>query len=276
VESGVWAQRAVAEAIHLKRDVHIAASSAPQHDGIPLNWNVRPDTNYVHICTNNTIVGTQFHSFPDMPAGVPLIGDLSSDILSRDIDHTRFALIYGHAQKSFGAAGVTVVAMKRDLMDRIPDGLPTMLDYRTHAKACSNYNTPPVFAIYVVRLVLDWIENHIGGVKKLGEINAAKAAAVYDVIDETPFFTGQVEKSARSHMNVTFSLPSVDLERQFVAEAERQNIVGLQGHRKWRGCRASLYNAVSLEDAQALAVFMRKFARENVSRSADPIAAVAG
>jgi phosphoserine aminotransferase len=270
VESGIWAQRAIAEAEHLKRDVRIVASSAPHHDHIPMNWRVRPDSAYLHICTNNTIVGTQFHEFPEAPAGVPLIADLSSDILSRDIDHRRFGLIYAHAQKSFGAAGVTIVALRRDLMERIPNDLPTMLDYRTHVQASSNYNTPPVFAIYVVRLVLDWIENHIGGVAALGRINTAKAAAIYDVIDESPFYTCAVAVPARSQMNVVFSLPNADLEQRFCAEATRQNLVGLEGHRKWRGCRASLYNAVSLDDAEVLAEFMRTFAKSHAKDAVSP------
>lgn len=261
VESGIWAQRAIAEALHLKRDVHVAASSAPDHVHVPRAWRIRPDTRYVHICTNNTIVGTQIKDIPVLD--VPLVGDLSSDILSRDIDHTRFAIIYAHAQKSFGAAGVTVAAVRRDLMEQTPEGLPTLLDYRVHAKARSNYNTPPVFAIYVVRRVLDWLENVIGGVAAMERLNDAKAAMLYGTIDDSNFYSGPVEPLSRSPMNVVFRLPTPDLERRFVAAAEREGIVGLAGHRQWTGCRASLYNAVSLEDVRVLTDFMRTFANAN-------------
>lgn len=258
IESGLWAKKAIAEAVRLKRDAHIAATSAPDHQSAPRDWKVRPDARYVHVCTNNTIVGTQFHEIPKI--GIPIIGDLSSDILSRQRDHSRFSLIYAHAQKSFGAAGVTIVALRRKLLDSIPDGLPTMLDYRTHAKARSNFNTPPVFSIYVVRLVLDWLENEIGGVAAMERINNAKADMLYETIDRSNFYTSPVDPSSRSRMNVAFQLPTTELEQDFVAAAEHEGIVGIEGHRNWNGCRASLYNAVSLDDVRALTGFMRTFA----------------
>jgi len=259
VDSGIWAERAIAEAINLGRDVHIAASSAPDHRFVPIDWRVRRDARYLHVCTNNTIVGTQFHTFPD--TDVPVVADMSSDILSRNIDHTRFALLYAHAQKSFGAAGATIVAIRRDLMDRIADGVPTMLDYRVHAKARSNYNTPPVFAIYVVRLVLEWLEETVGGIGEMERINNAKARMLCDLIDSSNFYTCRIEPASRSLMNVVFHLPTPDLERSFLAAAERERLIGLSGHRQWSGCRASLHNAVSLDDVQALTDFMGEFAR---------------
>ncbi len=266
VDSGLWAKKAMEEARLLGRDVRVVASSAPDHRRIPADWETVSDARYLHLCTNNTIVGTQFSSamIDALPRGGPVImADMSSDLLSRRIDHGKFGLIYAHTQKSFGAAGVTIVALRRDLLDRIRDPMAAMLDYRTHVKARSNYNTPPVFAIYVVRLMLDWLEGEIGGIEAMERINRAKAARIYDLIDGSNFYHAPVEAGSRSMMNAVFYLPNPDLEKRFVAEAEQAGIVGLGGHRKWGGCRASLYNAVTLAEVEDLAGFMGEFVAAN-------------
>ncbi|MEO5364913.1 MAG: 3-phosphoserine/phosphohydroxythreonine transaminase [Magnetococcus sp. WYHC-3] len=263
VESGIWAARASAEARKLGRDVHVAASSAPEHQRYPGDWQVRGAARYVHLCTNNTIVGTQLHHVPDVP--MPLVGDFSSDILGRQFDHNRFALLYAHAQKSFGASGVTIVALRRDWLSEVVPGavLPTMLDYRTHVQARSNYNTPPVFSIYVVGKVLEWIEHDMGGLAGMDRLNRAKAQRLYRLIDASGFYHNPVELASRSLMNVIFRLPTVELERRFLDRADAHGLVGLAGHRQWGGCRASLYNGVSLEDVEVLAAFMEAFAHEH-------------
>lgn len=263
VDSGLWAEKATAEAKRLNRRVVVVGSSAPEHRRIPDVEQPPAEARYLHLCTNNTIVGTQFHAFPDTPA--PLAADASSDFLSREIDYRRFALIYAHAQKSFGASGVTIVVLRRDLLDAArgdEDGeaLPTMLDYRVHLAAKSIYNTPPVFAVYVVRLVLEWLETHIGGPAAMERINRVKASTLYDLIDRSGFYSCSVEKPSRSLSNVVFRLPTVELEKRFVDEAEAAGLVGLAGHRRWGGCRASLFNTVTVEDVRELAGFMEDFA----------------
>lgn len=259
VDSGIWASRAVAEAKRLGRDVCVVASSAPDHRRLPALAEGRSGASYLHLCSNNTIVGTQFATLPQ--ASVPVVADLSSDILSLRRDHAALGCLYAHAQKSFGAAGITIVALRRDMLAGVPDGLPSMLDYRIHIKSRSNYNTPPVFAIYVVRLVLDWLENEVGGVDAMERINRAKAALLYDTIDRSAFYSSPVDADARSLMNVVFRLPTPELEARFVALAEANSLVGLAGHRDWGGCRASLYNAVTLNDVEVLTTFMRDFER---------------
>lgn len=257
--TGIWAGRAAAEAERLGRDVALVASGAPDYAALPTRIETRPGTRYLHMCSNNTIVGTQFAALPQVP--VPLMVDASSDILSLERDHAGVGCLYAHAQKSFGAAGVTVVALRRDLLEGVPDGLPSMLDYRVHTEHRSAYNTPPVFSIYLVRLMLDWLENEIGGVAAMERINRIKAGLVYDAIDASDFYSGPVEPASRSLMNVVFRLPSPELEVDFVAAAEKNGLMGLAGHRHWEGCRASLYNAVTVEDARVLADFMRDFER---------------
>lgn len=258
-DTGIWAGRAAEEARRLGRDVGLVASGAPDYAALPTRIETRPGTRFLHMCSNNTIVGTQFAAFPQVP--VPLMVDASSDILSMERDHTGLGCLYAHAQKSFGAAGVTIVALRRDLPEGGTDGLPSMLDYRVHMEHRSAYNTPPVFSIYLVRLMLDWLENEIGGVAAMERVNRIKAGLLYDVIDGSDFYSGPVEPASRSLMNVVFRLPSPELDARFVAEAEENGLMGLAGHRHWKGCRASLYNAVTVEDVQVLADFMRDFER---------------
>jgi phosphoserine aminotransferase len=215
---------------------------------------------YVHLTSNNTIKGTEYHEYPDT-GGVPLIADMSSDILSRSIDVSRFGLIYAGAQKNLGPAGVTLVIIRKDMLDKVRVGLPSMLSFQTHASKNSMYNTPPVFGIYVVQLVVKWLDETIGGLTNMGRLNEQKSGLLYDLIDREDFYRGTAEKDSRSLMNVTFRLPTVDLEKEFVATALQAGLGGLKGHRSVGGIRASIYNAVTLEAVQALVGFMEEFAR---------------
>ncbi len=259
VDTGYWTGKAVAEARGLGRDVALAASSAPEQRRLPTQLQVRPDACYLHLCSNNTVEGTQWPVIPRVE--VPLVVDMSSDILSRRIDCHTVSCLYAHAQKTLGPAGVTVVALRREVLKRIPEGLPTMLDYRPHIAHQSNYNTPPLFAIYVVCCVLDWLENDMGGLAAMEALNRRKAALLYAAIDASSLFHCPVESDSRSLMNVVFRLPEPRLERQFIAAAAAHGLIGLAGHRSIGGCRASLYNPVTLEAVEELVAFMRRFER---------------
>ncbi|NNV06788.1 3-phosphoserine/phosphohydroxythreonine transaminase [Geobacillus sp. C56-T2] len=261
VLTGAWSEKALKEAQKIGATTVVASSKDANYTYIPSLDEVKwpKQAAYVHITSNNTIFGTQWREFPDVP--VDLIADMSSDILSRPFDVSKFALIYAGAQKNLGPSGVTVVILRRDLLDRIPDGLPTMLDYRTHQKSRSLYNTPPTFAIYMLSLVLEWVEEQ-GGVPAMEARSRQKAAVLYDAIDESGgFYQPHAEKGSRSLMNVTFTLPSEELTNTFLAEAKERGFIGLGGHRSVGGCRASIYNAVPLEACEALASFMNDFRR---------------
>ncbi|MBB6281717.1 MULTISPECIES: 3-phosphoserine/phosphohydroxythreonine transaminase [Geobacillus] len=261
VLTGSWSEKALKEAQKVGLTTVVASSKEANYTHIPSLDDVKwpKDAAYVHITSNNTIFGTQWQEFPDVPAD--LIADMSSDILSRPFDVGKFALIYAGAQKNLGPSGVTVVILRGDLLERIPDGLPTMLDYRTHQKSNSLYNTPPTFAIYMLSLVLEWVEEQ-GGVTAIEARNRQKAAVLYEAIDESGgFYRPHAEKGSRSLMNVTFTLPSEELTKAFLAEAKERGFVGLGGHRSVGGCRASIYNAVPLEACEALASFMNDFRR---------------
>ncbi|MGZ0084673.1 3-phosphoserine/phosphohydroxythreonine transaminase [Caldibacillus thermoamylovorans] len=261
VLTGAWSEKALKEAQKIGATTVVASSKDANYTYIPSLDEVKwpKQAAYVHITSNNTIFGTQWREFPEVP--VDLIADMSSDILSRPFDVSKFALIYAGAQKNLGPSGVTVVILRRDLLDRIPDGLPTMLDYRTHQKSRSLYNTPPTFAIYMLSLVLEWVEEQ-GGVPAMEARSRQKAAVLYDAIDESGgFYRPHAEKGSRSLMNVTFTLPSEELTNTFLAEAKERGFIGLGGHRSVGGCRASIYNAVPLEACEALASFMNDFRR---------------
>ncbi|RMH54839.1 MAG: 3-phosphoserine/phosphohydroxythreonine transaminase, partial [Candidatus Hydrogenedentota bacterium] len=212
---------------------------------------------------NNTIAGTQWTVFPET-GNVPLVADMSSDILSRPIDLSRFGLIFAGAQKNLGPAGVTLVIIRKDLSDRAPDDLPTMLDYRTHIKARSLYNTPPTYGIYLVGLVMKWIKNE-GGLVEIARRNENKARTLYEAVDSLDFYYCPVEKESRSRMNVVFRITGDDeeLEKRFVTEAKAAGLCGLKGHRSVGGLRASIYNAVSEAAVEALVSFMKDFAARN-------------
>ena len=220
-----------------------------------------PDAPYLHYVSNETVEGVQFHRVLGRD-DVPRVCDMSSDFLSRPCEAERFAFIYAHAQKNIGPAGVTVVLVRDDLLDGSPTDLPGFLDYRSHIKAHSNYNTPPVFAIYVVLLVTRWLLNEIGGVAKMGELNQQKAALLYRFLDSSDgFYRGRADVQDRSLMNVAFTLANPDLEQHFLAEALAAGLSGLAGHRAIGGIRASIYNALTLPAVEELAGFMDDFQR---------------
>ena len=220
----------------------------------------REDTDYVHICSNNTIFGTRYVEFPDVKA--PLVADMSSEILSREVDVSKFGVIYAGAQKNLAPAGVTIVIAKRDLIGNPLPMCPTMLKWKVQDENKSLYNTPPCFSIYMATLVLRHLKK-LGGVKEMNAINEYKAGLLYDFIDNSSFYTNRVEKKYRSIMNVPFVTPSSELDAQFVKEAAANGLVSLKGHRLVGGMRASIYNAMPVDGVKALIEFMKKFEREN-------------
>ena len=264
INTGTWSTKAIKEAKILGRTIHVPASSEDRNFCyIPKDIKFTPDAAYVHITSNNTIKGTQWAAFPDT-GGVPLISDMSSDIMSRPIDVTRFGLIYAGAQKNLGPAGVTLVIIREDMLERVPDNLPSMVSYKTHAEKNSTFNTPPCFAIYTVQLTLKWLEESVeDGLEGVARLNRQKAALLYDLLDESDFYQATADRDSRSMMNVTFRLSDEDLEKKFVAQALENGLGGLKGHRSVGGCRASIYNAVSLDAVKDLVAFMKEFARTN-------------
>jgi phosphoserine aminotransferase len=263
IETGYWAEKAIKAAKSLDRDLEIIAASGDRdHTYVPdlNNLKLRPEAKYLHLCSNNTVVGTQFHSFPKLP--IPIVADMSSDFMSKAIDTTNLSCIYAHAQKNVGLSGVTVVLIRKEMLANISDNLPEFLDYRTHIERKSNYHTPPCFSIYMTWHILRWIEEDIGGLEKLGAINQKKADTLYGCIDANSLFNCAVEKKYRSQMNVVFTLPTKELEKQFIEEAFEAGIVGVGGHRTRGGCRVSLYNGVTLEAVEILVEFMEKFANK--------------
>jgi len=265
--TGVWAQKAVKEAKILGGKVHIAASSeSTNFDRIPRAEEISysPNPVYVHFTTNNTIFGTQWRSEPNVPAGVPLVADTSSDMYSRPIDVRKYGLIYAGAQKNLGPSGVTLVIVRDDLVESGPKTLPTMLQYRTYAADKSMYNTPPTFGIYVIGEVFKWIKAQ-GGLAAMAEHNEAKAKLLYEHLDNSEFFRGTVQTTSRSLMNIPFRAPTEELEAKFIAEATKKGLDGLKGHRSVGGMRASIYNAFPREGVFALVTFMKEFERANRS-----------
>jgi phosphoserine aminotransferase len=262
--TGAWAEKAYEEAAALGQ-ARIAASTKEQsYRCVPRADEIRFSQGpaYVHLTSNETIQGIQWHTFPEV-GDRPLVADMSSDILSRPLDAGKFALIYAGAQKNLGPAGVTAVLLRESWLAKANKGVPTMLRYATHVKNNSLYNTPPTFGVYVLNLVLQWIEKS-GGLAALEERNARKAQLVYEAIDRSSgFYRGHAVPESRSRMNVTFRLASEALEKQFLAESQKVGMVGLAGHRSVGGIRASLYNALSVEACQGLASFMNDFARRN-------------
>ena len=223
-----------------------------------------PAAPYVHITSNETIQGVAFADDPALTLAVPIVADMSSDLLSRPVDVERYGLIYAGAQKNAGPAGVTIVIVRDDLLATIPDGLPAMLDYRTFVDHGSLFNTPPVFAIYVLMLVTRWLREDAGGLEPQHRINRQKASTIYDVIDGSDgFYRGHASAGSRSLMNVTWRLPTDELDRRFIDEAAEADLKELRGHRSVGGIRASLYNAMPQAGADALAAFMRAFAQRN-------------
>jgi len=265
IHTGVWTEKAIEEIKKLAM-CRIAGSSEPhKFKRLPLASEISldPNASYVHLCSNNTVYGTQWRSFPST-GSVPLVADMSSDILSRPIEISKFGLIFAGAQKNAGPSGVTLVIMKKGLADKAPESLPMMLQYRTYAKNKSLYNTPPTFGIYLVGLVTEWIERQ-GGLVAIEKKNEEKANRLYDAIDKSGFYRAPVEKADRSRMNVVFRIKEGDeeLEKRFVKESEASGLSGLKGHRSAGGLRASIYNAMTLDGVDALTGFMNEFARKN-------------
>jgi phosphoserine aminotransferase len=263
VLTGAWSQAAIKEAGKIGT-VRVAASTKDTNfNRLPTQADLQldPKAAYLHFTSNETIQGVEWHAEPEPPPGVPLVCDASSDIMSRPIDVTKYGLLYGGAQKNLGPAGVALVVIRKDLLERTPANLPAMLDYKTLADSRSLHNTPPTFAVYVVGLVLRWLIDR-GGLPAIERHNATKAKLIYDAIDHSGgFYRGHAQPEYRSLMNVTFRLPGEDLEKQFVKQSEAEGLIGLKGHRSVGGLRASLYNALPVESAQALAQFMAEFQR---------------
>jgi len=263
--TGSWGKHAMSEA-RTQGDVRVAWDGKadgyrrlPQQDELDLD----PEAAYVHITSNETIEGVQFTTEPDV-GQVPLVCDASSDFLSRPVPIERYGILYACAQKNAGPAGVTIVIIRNDLLERTPEGTPSMLSYRLLAEKKSLLNTPPCFAIYMVKLVTDWLLNEIGGLERMHQINRQKAERLYEVLDRWPeYYRGHAERSCRSLMNVTFRLPSEELEKKFLSEAESHGLVALKGHRSVGGCRASIYNAMPIEGVEALREFMIEFCKKN-------------
>ncbi len=262
VNTGSWSKKAIAEARRVG-DVNVAASSADDNfSHIPpvASWAHSKRPAYVHITSNNTIFGTQFQEDP-VSAPAPVICDASSDFLSRPMDLTPYSVIYAGAQKNIGPAGVTVVLIRKSFLEQASQkDLPTMLDYRVHAEKL--FNTPPVFAVYMVEKVLRWIAGE-GGLLGMKSRNEEKAALLYERIDRTDFYRGTARPDSRSKMNVTFRLPSEELESAFIADAKKEGLVALKGHRSAGGIRASIYNACELSSVEALVGFMTDFEKKN-------------
>ncbi len=262
--TGSWGEKALKEA---KRQgpINVAADMADsRYTRVPEAHELKldPRAAYVHFTTNETIEGVEFKTEPDA-GDVPLIADASSNICSRPVDVSKYALIYAGAQKNLGPSGVTIVIIRDDLLQRVPDGLHTMLDYRTHVKNDSLYNTPNTWGIYILDLVCKWVKEQEGGLAGMYRQNEAKAKLIYDAIDATDFYRGHAVPEARSLMNVTFRLPSEDLEKQFAKEATAQGLDGLKGHRSVGGIRASIYNAFPRAGCEALVEFMKEFERKH-------------
>ena len=259
IDTGTWSTKAIKEAKIQGREVRVIASSQDRdYSYIPKEFQVSEDAAYLHITSNNTIKGTQWAEFPNS-GSVPMVCDMSSDIMSRPLNAGPFGLIYAGAQKNIGPAGTAMVILRKDMLERVPEDIPTMLRYTTFAEKNSMFNTPACLVIYTVSLVLKWLEETVGGLENMERINREKASLLYDFIDRSDFYRGTADAGSRSLMNVTFRLPSEDLEKMFVQEAAEKGMGGLKGHRSVGGCRASIYNATGLEAVKDLVSFMGDF-----------------
>ena len=264
VITGQWAKKAYKEAARYGNVNVVASSEDKTFSYIPKldKATFTPDADYFHICMNNTIYGTVYHDLPDT-GDVPLVADISSCVLSRPIDVSKFGVLYAGAQKNMAPSGVTVVIIREDLIGKAMDITPTMFNYQTHADAGSMFNTPPCYTIYVMKLVLEWIQEEIGGLDKMQELNEKKAKLLYDFLDNSKLFKGTVVPEDRSLMNVPFVTGNEELDAKFVKESTAAGFVNLKGHRSVGGMRASIYNAMPLEGVEKLVAFMQKFEEEN-------------
>jgi len=259
INTGTWSTKAIKEANILGKAEVVASSKDKGFNYIPKNWQLANGLSYLHLTTNNTIYGSQFFETPVV--NIPLVGDMSSDIFSRPWPFNKYDLIYAGAQKNLGPAGATIVAVKKELLGKTKRNIPSMLDYQKHIKGRSSFNTPPVFAIYVCWLTLQWIEAQ-GGLTALGNKNEAKAKLLYDEIDRNSLFDAYVQPGDRSIMNVTFTVTDESKEADFVNFCSDKNIVGIKGHRSVGGFRASIYNAMNLEGVTVLVEAMQAFEKQ--------------
>ncbi len=264
VVTGEWATKAIKEAKLFGEAVEAASSKDANFNYIPVDLKWSPDADYAHITTNNTIYGTQWRETPDV-GNVPLVADMSSDMLSRPLDYSKYSLIYAGAQKNLGPSGVTMVIVKKSWVEeKAKKDIPTMLKYKTHVDKGSMFNTPPVLPVFVVGRTLKWIKQ-LGGLEAVAQKNERKAGLIYGLIDaHSDFYKGTVSNPKdRSLMNITWNLPTPELEEKFIAEAKKEKMLGLKGHRSVGGCRASVYNSCPMESAETLAKFMERFYANN-------------
>ncbi len=263
IRSGTWANKAADDAAKLGQVNYYYDGKANKYTSLPDAKTVKPSANssYLYLCSNETIGGIEWQDFPDT-GDVPLIGDMSSDIFSRPVDVNKFSMIYGGVQKNLGPAGATFIIMKKSMLEKQNSNLTAYMDYSLHSKEKGLYNTPPVFSIWAVKLVLEWIKKN-GGTEGMQKRAIEKSGILYETIDSSPFFRSPVDANFRSKMNIVFRLPNEELEAKFVDEAKKQGMLGLKGHRSVGGLRASLYNALPKEDVVALAEFMKDFERKN-------------
>lgn len=258
-DTGVWSAKAIKEAKLFGNVDVVCSSKEAAYNFIPKDFAVPNDAKYFHITTNNTIYGTQWQKLPNV--SIPVVADMSSDILSRQIDFNAFDIIYAGAQKNIGAAGVNLVVVNKNILGKIKRAIPTIMDYRNHIKEGSMLNTPPVFAVYVAMLTLRWLKSK-GGAAAMEKLNDEKATLLYNEIDNNPLFTGSVAKEDRSKMNVCFVMNNKEREEEFLAFVKQHNIIGIKGHRTTGGFRASLYNAMPLTSVQVLVDVMKEFAEK--------------
>ncbi len=256
LDTGSWSSKAIEEAKLFGKVQVVASSKEDNYNFIPKKYEISSNANYFHCTSNNTIFGTQMHDFPKIE--VPMICDMSSDILSRQIDINRFGLVYAGAQKNMGPAGVTMVIVDKNLLGKVGRKIPTMIDYRTHIKKGSMFNTPPVFSIYATLQTLKWVKKN-GGLNEMGKRNTLKASMLYEEIDKNPLFEGTAKKEDRSKMNATFILKDQSKNESFLLACQEANISGIKGHRSVGGFRASMYNALEIESIEALINVMQTF-----------------
>jgi phosphoserine aminotransferase len=262
VDTGTWTSNAIKEAKFYGRVEVVASSADDNYSYIPSNVEFSENAAYAHIASNNTIYGTEWHEWPIVPADVPLVCDASSDLMARKVNVRDFGVIFAGAQKNLGPAGVTLVIVREDLLERVSDDTPTLLKWKTEAEKNSLFHTPPCFAIYICKLALEYWKDQ-GGVPEIERRNRKKAKALYDVIDSSNgFYKGHARKDSRSLMNVTFTLPSEEHEKKVIEEGTKRGLVGLKGHRSVGGMRASIYNAMTIEGVETLADYLMEF-KEN-------------
>ena len=263
VNTGTWSTKAIKEAKFFGEVDVVASSEEEKFSYIPKGFKFSEGTSFAHITSNNTIYGTEWNYWPDVPSDVPLACDMSSDIMARAVNVKDFGVVYAGAQKNLGPAGVTLVIVREDLLERVNEKTPTMMKWKTHVDKGSMFNTPPVFPVYICKLSMDYLEE-LGGVKGMERINREKAQLLYDVIDASDgFYKGHARKDSRSLMNVTFTMASPELEDKCAKEAAELDLIGLKGHRSVGGMRASIYNAMPVEGVKKLAEFMKEFQEKN-------------